>query len=72
MELPRTTVSIVGDSFRGYEIPDTGIAALSYLNAEKVFRAKKKYKDNGELYLWGNLELYSLWDGIPQYYDWCD
>ncbi|MEZ2236027.1 restriction endonuclease [Microcoleus sp.] len=72
MELPRTTVSIVGDSFRGYEIPDTGIAALSYLNAEKLFRAKKKYKDDGEVYLWGNLNRYSLWDGIPQYYDWCD
>lgn len=73
MKLPKTTVSIVDDDpLRGYEIPDTGIAALSYLNAEKVFRAKKKYKDDGELYLWGNLEFYSLWDGIPQYYDWAD
>lgn len=72
MKLPETMVSVVGDSFRGYEVPDTGVAALSYLNAENVFRAKKNYKDNGEFYLWGDQKLYSLWDGKPQYYDHLD
>lgn len=72
MKLPETTTSKVSDGFQGYEVPDTGVAALDYLNAECVFRAKKKYKDNGELYLWGDRELYSLWDGKPCYYDLLD
>lgn len=72
MKLPQTTTSIVRDGFQGYEVPDTGVAALEHLNAECVFRAKKKHKDNGELYLWGNQELYSFWDGKPQYYDLLD
>lgn len=72
MNLPRITVSIIRDSFQGYEVPDTGVAALDYLNAENVFRAKKNYNDKGELYLWGNRKLYSLWDGKPQYYDHLD
>ena len=72
MKLPKTTKSEVLVGFRGYEIPDTGVAALDHLNEECVFRAKKKYKDNGELYLWGDLTLYSLWDGKPCYYDFLD
>ncbi|MBU7586618.1 MAG: restriction endonuclease [Nostoc sp. TH1S01] len=72
MNLPRITVSIIRDGFQGYEVPDTGVDALDYLNAKNVFRAKKKYNDKGELYLWGNRELYSLWDGKPQYYDHLD
>lgn len=67
MELP--TIEVSGDSFRGYETPDLGIAALRHLDVKHIFRAKKKYKDNGELYLWGNRELYSLWDSSPQLYD---
>lgn len=72
MKLPQTIVSTVGDVFQGYEIPDTGVAALENLNAKNVFRAKKKYNDKDELYLWGDRELYSLWDGQPQYYDHLD
>jgi Restriction endonuclease len=70
MKLPKIGVS--GDSLRGCEIPDLGIAALSYLDGKYVFRAKKKYQDNGQLYLWGDRELYSLWDGSPQLYDHLD
>lgn len=70
MELPTTKVS--GDSLQGCEVPDVGSAALEHLNAEHVFRAKKQYKDNGEVYFWGNRHLYSLWSGTPQWYDYCD
>jgi hypothetical protein len=72
MKLPATTTSKVSDGFQGYEAPDTGSAALDHLNAECVFRAKKKYKDKGDLYLWGDQELYSLWDGKSCYYDLLD
>jgi hypothetical protein len=72
MKLPQITVSTVGNAFRGYEIPDTGVAALENLNAENVFRAKKKCNDKGELYLWGDQKLYSFWDNKPQYYDHLD
>ena len=48
MELP--TIEVSGDSFRGYETPDLGIAALRHLDVKHIFRAKKKYKDNGEGY----------------------
>ncbi|MBD2169475.1 restriction endonuclease [Calothrix membranacea FACHB-236] len=72
MNLPRITVSIVRDAFQGYEIPDTGVAALDQLNAQNVFRAKKNYNDKGELYLWGDQKLYSFWDGKPKYYDHLD
>jgi hypothetical protein len=72
MKLPQITVSTVGDAFRGYEVPDVGVAALENLNSENVLRAKKKYTDEGELYLWGNQDLYSLWDSKPQYYDHLD
>jgi hypothetical protein len=70
MKLP--TIQVSGDGFRGCEIPDLGIAALSHLDAEYVFRAKKQFNNNGELYLWGDRELYSLWDGSPQPYDCLD
>lgn len=70
MELPKIQVS--GDSLQGYEVPDAGFTALEYLNAEHVFRAKKNYKNNGELYFWGNRNLYSSWNGKPKSYDYCD
>lgn len=70
MELPTTKVS--GDSFQGFKVPDVGSAALKHLSAEHVFRAKKKYYDNGELYFWGNRNLYSSWNGTPQGYDYLD
>ncbi|MEH2052408.1 restriction endonuclease [Nostoc sp.] len=70
MKLPTTKVS--GDSFQGLQVPDVGSAALKNLSAEHVFRAKKKYHNNGELYFWGNRNLYSFWNGTPQAYDYLD
>lgn len=68
MELPRIEVS--GNTQQGYEIPDLGTAAFSYLNEKHIFRAKKKFSEyNGEFYFWGNRKVYSLWDSNPKYYD---
>lgn len=67
IKLPSIKVS--GDVFQGYEIPNTDSVALERLDAEDVFRAKKKYRENGELYLWRDQKLYSLWNSEPKYYD---
>jgi restriction system protein len=36
------------------------------------FTAFKKTYDDGRISFWGGERLYSLWDGSPQYFDYCD
>ena len=70
MKLP--TIVVSGDSLRGCEVPDIGIAAFKNLNAEKVFRAKKIERDSGEVALRGDMKLYVVWDDTPQPFDYFD
>ena len=68
MKLPNNTIK--GDIHEGYQVPYAEFADINHLELHEsdVFRAKKKYRENGDMYLWGNQEIYSLWDGTPKYY----
>jgi len=59
-------------NFRGYEIADMDISNIKYRNKEHVFRAQKSFRENGDIYLWGQQKLFQIWDGEPQYFDWLD
>jgi len=54
---------------RGYEIPILNEQIVKHKTKEDVFRAQKKIDLRGEPYYWGHKNLYTLWDGTPQYYD---
>ncbi|MBW4666433.1 MAG: hypothetical protein KME60_03045 [Cyanomargarita calcarea GSE-NOS-MK-12-04C] len=72
IELPN--IKVKGDIYEGYEVPYTDFIYINHLDRYEnyVFRAKKKYRDNGDMYLWGKKELYSLWDGTPKDYHFLD
>jgi hypothetical protein len=36
------------------------------------FTAFKRGREDGEVHFWGGGHLYSLWDGTPQHFDYCD
>jgi hypothetical protein len=57
---------VSGDGHRGTEVPNINSAPGSRLTA-----FKRQSKD-GSLHFWGGGNLYSLWDGIPQDFDYLD
>jgi hypothetical protein len=69
MKLPQEITSHDGYGQRGYHIPRLDASALSNLNGDKVFRAKKVTRKSGEVDLWGDRNLYHAWDKTPQYFD---
>jgi hypothetical protein len=69
MKLPQDITSHDGYGQRGYHIPILDASALSNLNGDKVFRAKKVTRKSGEVDLWGDRNLYHVWDKTPQYFD---
>lgn len=69
MKLPATIISQDGYGQRGYHIPRLDASALSNLNGDNVFRAKKVVRKTGKLDLWGDRNLFRLWDETPQYFD---
>jgi hypothetical protein len=69
MKLPQDITSHDGYGQRGYHIPRLDASALSNLNGDKVFRAKKVTRKSGEVDLWGDRNLYHAWDKTPQYFD---
>jgi hypothetical protein len=59
------------DGYRqnGTNLPDTSLETLSKIDKFHVFRAKKKFFEDGSLRLWGENKLFSLWDGKPNYFN---
>ena len=54
----------------GFHIP--ALDASRGLNGETVFRAKKGETKAGMVSLRGDRKYFTLWDGSPQYFDYCD
>lgn len=71
MELPNLILEHDGFGQRGSEVPDVSLSALVNHSQEKVFRAKKNVRDGGTSY-WTGQHLYSVWDGLPRRFDYCD
>ncbi len=66
---------VSGDGQVGTEVPD--LAFPGNLNsisvANNTFPARKKTSvHSGESYLWGNRELFTVWDGKPAYFNYLD
>ena len=72
MRLPKAVINDDGYGQSGYHVPVLDGSALKHLHKDYVFRAKKKLRENSELYLWGDHDLYTLWDGDPKFFDHCD
>ena len=72
-ELPTEIVNHDGYEQSGYEIPI--IPNDFQLKADDEFhyiRARKEEQD-GKLFFWGDDQnLYTIWNGQPQYFDYCD
>ncbi|MBY0484025.1 restriction endonuclease [Nitrosomonas sp.] len=69
MSLPTMVFSDDGYGQIGTHIPDTKFSNSS--SSYVIFRAKKK-KSQSEINLWGQRELYSLWDGKPTPFNYMD
>jgi len=69
MALPKVDIS--GDGQEGYEIPVRDVSSLKMLIPEAVFRAQKKLEGTS-ISLWGDRNLYHLWDEKPQFFSWVD
>ena len=54
----------------GYEVPDLGTLHSCDFKLDDIFMAKRfEVSQTGQERLWGNTQLYSVWDGKPQYFD---
>jgi hypothetical protein len=53
----------------GTNLPDTSLETLSRIDEFCVFRAKKKFNVDKFTSLWGGQQLFSLWDGKPNYFN---
>ena len=53
----------------GTNLPDTSLKALSRIDESCLFRAKKQFNGDKFTRLWGGLQLFSLWDGHPNYFN---
>jgi len=53
----------------GTNLPETSLEALSKVDKFHVFRAKKKFYEDRFAHLWGERQLFSLWDGKPNYFN---
>ena len=71
MELPNRTVADDGYGQIGTEVPAVDLPALNNHTPETIFRAKK-YWNEGRLSFWTGTNLYSKWNGQPQYFNYCD
>ena len=54
----------------GTNLPDTSLETLSKIDKFHVFRAKKRFYEDGSLgRLWGEKKSFSLWGGKPNYFN---
>jgi restriction system protein len=72
MALPSLTVSDDGYGQRGCEVPRLDETALPMLQADCVWRAKRKVDESGRVSYWDGQNLYGAWDGVPAHFDHCD
>jgi hypothetical protein len=54
-----------GSGQSGTNLPDTSLQSLCKIDKFHVFRAKKKFREDKFTHLWGEQQLFSLWDGQP-------
>lgn len=71
MALPSRKISDDGYGQMGFEIPETGPACQTMLNAETVFRAKRTVHD-GRVSYWDGSNLYYAWDGEAAHFSYVD
>ncbi|WGQ08952.1 restriction endonuclease [Pedobacter gandavensis] len=57
---------------RGNEVPALDQRILDNRTKEKVFRTKKITDQQGRVTFWGGGEIFSIWDGQAQYFDYND
>jgi hypothetical protein len=69
VRLPRKIHTHDGYGQNGTNLPDTSIEALSKIDEFEVFRAKKQFHKDKLSGLWGNRQLFSLWDGKPNLFN---
>jgi len=67
--LPEKIHTHDGYGLNGTNLPDTSLEALSGIDESYLFRAKKKFKGDKFTYLWGRCQVFSLWDGHPNYFN---
>ena len=71
--IPKKISSHDGYEQAGFHIPDVSVSALAKLNRTNMFLAKITHSKVGTSpYLWGNRELYRVWDGKPCSFNICD
>lgn len=72
MGLRNRTLSDDGYGQRGVEVPVLEAeSALSLLNSENVWRAKRS-EENGRVTYWDGSRLFLSWDGMPTNFDYVD
>ena len=72
MLLPQKTISDGGFGQTGLEVPLLNDAAFKNLKMDTVWRAKRSVDDNGRVSYWDGSNLYTQWNGQPQYFSWLD
>jgi hypothetical protein len=65
VRLPEKIYTHDGYGQSGTNLPDISLESLCKIDKFHVFRAKKKLHEDKFTHLWGEQQLFSLWDGQP-------
>lgn len=69
VRLPKKIHTHDGYGQNGTNLPDTSLEALAKIDELHIFRAKKQFHEDKFRALWGEQQLFSLWDGKPNYFN---